>query len=79
MSDRRVHASHIEGEEIVRYDRQGKWYIEIVPPSPHAPWRRQVPISTAAARAKELEKMGGTIHFGVQGGNNFDRKVRANG
>ena len=76
MSDRCVHASHFEGEEVVRYDRQGKWYIELVPPSPHAPARQQVPIAKAVARAKELVEMGGTIHFGERGGASFDRMVR---
>ena len=74
--DRRVHASHPEGEEIVRYDRQGKWYIELVPPSPGAPARQQVPIAQAVARAKQLVEQGGTIHFGEYGGSSFDRMVR---
>lgn len=75
MPDRRVHASHSLGEEIVRYDRRGKWYIELVPPSPHAPSRRQVSVMEAATRAKQLRGSGGLIHYGVPGGSTFDRLV----
>lgn len=76
MNDRRVHASAM-GEEIVRYERAGKWYIELVPPSLDAPLRQQVPIREAVIRALELLEQGGTIHFDVPGGNRFDARVRA--
>ena len=74
--DRYVHASHPEGEEVVRYDRQGHWYIEIVEPSRHAPMRQRVNLAVAVKRAKELVEMGGTIHLGEPGGGAFDRKMK---
>lgn len=77
--DRRVHASHYEGEEIVRYERAGKWYIELVEPSQHAPARKHVGIGEAVTRALEIRLMGGTVHFGVPGGSAFDARVRARG
>lgn len=70
--DRRVHASHPEGEEVVRYNRAGKWYIELVAPSPHAPMRQQVPIAEAVARARVLAAEGGEVHLGLSGGGMFD-------
>lgn len=76
MANRTVHAEHPAGEEIVRYDRAGKWYIELVEPSPDAPWRRQVSVWDAVQRARELTKDGfGTIHIGLPGGGMFDRMV----
>lgn len=75
MSNRRVHASGW-GEEVVRYDRQGKWYIELVPPSPDAPLRKAIPIREAVQRAIELRDQGGTIHLGVPGGNRFDSMIK---
>jgi hypothetical protein len=75
MPDRRVHASHPEGEQVVRYNRQGKWYIELVQPSPHAPLRKQVPIAEAVTRAKQLAEQGGEIHYGLYGGSRFDKLV----
>lgn len=71
-TDRRVHASHPDGEQIVRYERAGKWQIELVPPSRHAPLRKQVKIAEAVRRAIELEEQGGTIYLGLHGGQMFD-------
>lgn len=76
ISDRQVHVS-AEGEEIVRYDRQGHWYIEMVPPSPHAGLRRRILLGRAVERAKELVDQGGTVHFGEYGGGAFDRAMRS--
>jgi hypothetical protein len=75
-NDRRVHASHWEGEEIVRHDRAGKWYIELVPPSRHAPLRKAVKIDEAVSRAIELVEQGGEVHLGLYGGGMFDHKYR---
>lgn len=75
--DRRVHASHPAGEEVVRYDRAGAWYIELVDPSPHAPMRDRVTIKKAVRRALELAEDGlGQIHFGLPGGQTFEARVR---
>lgn len=76
LGDRRVHAS-AEGEEIVRYDRAGKWYIELVEPSPHAPARQAVKIAQAVSRAVELVEQGGEVHLGLYGGGMFDAMYRA--
>jgi hypothetical protein len=71
-ADRRVHASHPEGEEVVRYNRAGKWYIELVPPSRQAPLRKQVKIAEAVKRAVELVEEGGTKYLNQPGGEMFD-------
>lgn len=73
---RTVHASHPAGEEIVRYNRAGKWYIELVSPSVDAPKRKQVTIAQAARRAEVLAEQGGEIHLRRPGGTSFDRLVR---
>lgn len=77
LGDRRVHASHFEGEEIVRYDRAGKWYIELVEPSRDAPARKPVKIAEAVSRAVQLVEQGGEVHLGLQGGGMFDAMYRA--
>lgn len=74
--DRRVHASAM-GEEIVRYDRAGKWYIELVSPSLDAGLRKHVGIGEAVSRALELRDQGGEIHLNLPGGGFFDARVRA--
>lgn len=73
MADRTVHAIHPSGEQIVRYDRAGKWYIELVPPSVDAPRRKHVGVREAARRARELREQGGEILVGLHGGQMFDR------
>jgi hypothetical protein len=74
--DRRVHASHPVGEEIVRYDRRGHWHVELVEPAIDAPWRGRVTIDEAVRRAIELEEQGGQVNLGVPGGRSFDAKYR---
>lgn len=64
--DRRVHADVPGQEAVVRYNRQGKWYIEIEGA------RRHVRVADAVARALQLRDMGGVIHLGVPGGSQFD-------
>jgi len=69
MSDRTVHAS-LGPREIVRYDRQGRWYNE------HD--HKKVRIATvhdAATLALTLEDNGGEIYEGQPGGKQFDAKV----
>ena len=69
VSDRTVHAS-LGPREIVRYDRQGRWYDE------HDQKRVRIPsVHEAAALALALEVDGGTIHEGRPGGKQFDAKV----
>ena len=69
MSDRTVHAS-LGPREIVRYDKQGRWYDE------HD--HKKVRIATvhdAATLALSLEGQGGEIYAGQPGGKQFDTKV----
>jgi hypothetical protein len=73
MNDRTVHASYLNEEEIVRYNRAGKWYIEL----PLLRMRRHVKIAEAVQRAVELSEMSGVIYFRRPGGSDFDRLVRA--
>ena len=77
MSDRTVHAALVEPRlktEIVRYDRQGRWYVEY----DGAASQRKVRIPSvhdAAQMAIDLEADGGTIYTGRPGGQQFDTKV----
>jgi hypothetical protein len=75
VSDRRIHASAGDRdgslwEEVVRYDRVGKWYMEV------EGLRQSVRIHQAARRAVELEDQGGEIFLGVPGGSRFDQLVQ---
>ncbi len=70
MSDRIIHAERGE-EQIVRYDRSGKWYIEHGPSHP----RERVSVRQAARRAFELGH-GGIIYERCPGGRTFDRLMR---
>jgi uncharacterized protein YuzE len=72
-NDRRVHAERGD-EQLVRYDKAGKYYIEFVP----ARLRpcRQVTLKSAAINAVRMEREGGVIHLGLPGGSAFDRAVK---
>lgn len=70
MSDRIVHASFPGLGEVVRYDREGRWYYEGT-----GKRERLKTVHDAAAKAIELEQRGGTIHLGRAGGKQFDHKV----
>lgn len=69
MSDRTVHAA-LGPREIVRYDRQGRWYDE-------TPERRTriATVHDAADLALTLEDNGGEIYPRQPGGKQFDAKV----
>ena len=79
VTDRRVHASFANGRvEIVRYDKQGHWYLEMAANygRPGLPAERvHIGVAEAARRAKDLRDRGGTIFTGVPGGKAFDRLV----
>lgn len=62
---RTVHARKPNGTEIVRYDRQGKWFLESF---------EQEPISVGRA-VREAEYA--EVRFGLPGGSVFDRMVKA--
>ena len=69
--DRRVHAvGPSQDVELVRYDREGKWYIEAI--GEH----RRVSIDEAVRYAVGLHGMDGVVHFGIPGGRRFDQLVR---
>ena len=72
--DRQVHAL-LDDEQIVRYDRAGKWYIEFSPPRGRS--ARHVTVREAARRAVEMKEQGGTIFTDRPGGGSFDRAVRS--
>jgi hypothetical protein len=62
-ADRTVHGMTVEGYEIVRYDRAGKWYVE------GNGYRTHVSVSKAATLATEP---GGRVFLGLGGGGRFD-------
>ena len=73
MSDRTVHAFY-DGMEIVRYDRAGKWYLE---PTNSALPRQHVGVKQAARAALwGRDYANGRIHYGMLGGNVFERLTR---
>lgn len=75
-SDRTVHATSAVGRlEMVRYDRAGKWYIEGTLPK-HGP-RASVTVKEAIDIARRWARSGGTVNYGLPGGQVFDRGVRA--
>jgi hypothetical protein len=67
MSDRTVHAILVNGAEIVRYDRAGKWYYE------SSSYRRHLTITEA------VEFVGSPDQWipDLPGGSAFDRRIRA--
>lgn len=62
---RTVHAKLPNGDEIVRYDRSGKWFIESFE-------REPISVGRAAREAEHAE-----VRFGRPGGSVFDRLVAA--
>lgn len=72
-----VHARHVTEEgcvvEVVRYDRQGRWFLEWnQPPNQRT---RLKSVADAASQAIALEDKGGEIFPGRPGGKQFDNKV----
>lgn len=72
MSDRTVHASHGD-EKLVRYDRQGKWFVEFSPANLRP--ARRVHFAAAVDIAKRMKAEGGRIYLHKPGGSAFDRAV----
>jgi hypothetical protein len=71
--NRTVHAKY-DGMEIVRYDRQGHWYLE--PTLPLHP-RQRVSINYAIQAALwGTANANGVIFLGLPGGLMFDAKVK---
>jgi hypothetical protein len=67
--DRQVHATMKDGAEIVRYNREGHWYLEW----PDGSERRTLRINDAVALATSTEVR--DVFFNRPGGSAFDRKV----
>jgi len=78
MDDRRVHA-RAPGIEVVRYDKAGKWYIEMAADYGRRglPAERiQVGAAEAAETARNLgRRRDGSVYLGLPGGATFDRLV----
>ena len=72
--DRRVHARSAL-DEVVRYERAGKWFLEVAHDSEPKESVR-VSVREAAAEALRIVATGGTIYLGLPGGTVFDRIVR---
>src|SRR4051812_35003619 len=83
--DRTVHASHqatadpLTSVELVRYDRQGRWYVEtfLLEDDSLATKQRMKTVQGAVQWALWAETHGGEIHFDRPGGGHFDYAVRA--
>jgi hypothetical protein len=70
MPDRIVHGVVPHGGEIVRYDRRGKWYLEV------GDYRIGIEFSEAVRLAL---LPGATVHPGLPGGRRFDAALRRKG
>lgn len=69
--DRTVHATSSTGDEVVRYDRAGRWWLERADGT-RAPLR----LTTAVAEAIVIARTGGRVHLGRLGGGRFDAAYR---
>ena len=73
MGDRTVHAAWSE-EDLVRYDRAGKWYVE----PRYEGKRRQVTLADAVKYALLVEgNPSGRVFLDRPGGGTFDARYRA--
>ncbi len=68
--DRQVHATMLDGGELVRYNRAGKWYVEY--PTLPLP-RKAVSLMGAVSVAVDL---GATVHPNRPGGTAFRAALR---
>jgi hypothetical protein len=68
--DRTVHASLKDGSEIVRYDREGRWYLEW----PDGSERQVLKVRDAVELAADPDKVD-QVYSGLPGGAQFDRKI----
>lgn len=70
IPERVVFAVSVEGRQLVRYHREGRWFIE------DANRRERLEsVHDAANIALKFEREGGVIHSGQPGGKQFDAKV----
>lgn len=76
IPDRVVFARSSDGSrELVRYDRQGRWFLEGVPLKTGPAKMRLGTVHEAVRVALNLESGGGEILVGQPGGKQFDAKV----
>lgn len=68
QSDRTVHAVLVDGSEVVRYDRAGKWFSE-------RDDLRPVKLTLASA-VRLASQVGARAYLGRSGGRRFDAGVR---
>jgi hypothetical protein len=69
-TDRTVHARLIDGTEVVRYDRAGKWYLE------HQGIGSRIPVNLNSAVIAATSNPANVIYSRVPGGTQFDAAVR---
>lgn len=74
--ERVEHARSVDGRELVRYDKVGKWYVEW---PGHMYPMEHVKIGRAADIAVEWLKNGGTIYPKQYGGTRFVSELRKRG
>jgi hypothetical protein len=75
MADRTVHASSESGE-LVRYERAGKWYMELPDDLNDPEPRILCNLADAVAVAIAMWYEGGDIFLDQPGGKRFDAKIR---
>jgi hypothetical protein len=75
MSDRTVHAETPEAL-VVRYDRAGVWRIEDKGPV-RTHWGARFPLRHVVEWLTTQDQREVTYHFGVKGGLQFDKRVKA--
>lgn len=72
--NRQVHATSANGKmEVVRYDREGRWYVE----GEGGHRMRLVSVKAAVEAAMTMEDEGGQILLRQPGGKRFDSMVAA--
>lgn len=71
MGDRTVHARDTAGNELVRYDKAGRWWVE-----KDGARHRVATVKDAVDHALAMERAGGEILLFQPGGQQFDSKVR---
>ena len=72
MLDRTVHATGPGGRRIVRYNRAGKWYIEM----PGCRRQHRSINEAALVAALWVRTDQGQVHYGLPGGSRFDALIR---
>ncbi len=78
--DRLTHAALSNDDlevELVRYDKQGRWYVEEYIDGFCVSRVRMKTTGEAVERALEIEGLGGMVRTGLPGGRHFDYKVES--